>query len=419
MGHSATRRRYAGLALGLATGLAALMLLAACNRFVPNVPFLQRNQAEVTPVGLTVFAPADDADLRTAISATVSAALTGDPAISPTITVTSLSPRVYQQLLAGRHRPDVLVLNLAQVDELIAAEQLAPLALSPELTAGLDPQLLRAGTRDGILYCAPHSFQTLALFYNRDLFDQAEIPYPDRDWTWRDLRTAADAIDGLPTVRFMPFGLTLSPDISRWLPFLLQASPTPPLDDPSSFFQDSAALDEGLVYVTGLYSDTLAATPGYFSAAWAGEAFGNGRAAMTVEGNWLVPYLAEQYPELRYGIAELPQGRGEATVAFALCVAAGADTSAPQLVQRALSALLRSELHPSAIPAHRERWPEWAAANPGGAPFLSQAENSALWAGPWVEPQHVDEYQSLIRGLLDGDLSRAEVIDALSQLTFE
>ena len=407
------RRRF-WLALLFTTLWTASFLLAACNRFSLNLPFLGRADAAPTPVGITIFAPADDGSLRRTISVTALSALSADVTISPAVTVTSLTPRLYQQLLAGRRQPDVLVLNLAQVDELVEAGQLAPLALSSRLTANLDPRLLAAGTRDGQLYCAPHSVQTLALFYNRAQFDQAGAPYPDATWTWDDLRAAAVQIEELPTVRFTPFGLGLSPDISRWYPFLLQAASTSPLDDPAAVLDDPAALDQGLRFVTGLYSDTLAATPGYFSAAWAGELFGNGRVAMTVEGNWLVDYLAQFYPELEYGIAPLPRGASAATVAFGLCVAAGARTAHPERAQRVLAALLDADLDPGAIPARQDRQSEWQAANPRARPFLTQLDQSALWAGPWVSPARIDAYQAVIRGLLDGELSRAEAISALT-----
>ena len=37
----------------------------------------------------------------------------------------------------------------------------------------------------------------MLLFYNKDLFDQAGIDYPTKDWTWDDAMTAAKAIRAL------------------------------------------------------------------------------------------------------------------------------------------------------------------------------------------------------------------------------
>ena len=41
-------------------------------------------------------------------------------------------------------------------------------------------------------------------------------------------------------------------------------------------------------------------------APWSGDAFGKQRAAMVIEGGWLIPYMASTYPNVQYGIAPLP-----------------------------------------------------------------------------------------------------------------
>ena len=44
------------------------------------------------------------------------------------------------------------------------------------------------------LYCFPFHFSTDMLFYNKDLFDKAGVPYPDNRWTWDDFAKAAKAL---------------------------------------------------------------------------------------------------------------------------------------------------------------------------------------------------------------------------------
>ncbi len=41
------------------------------------------------------------------------------------------------------------------------------------------------------LYGNPENLQVLALYYNRDLFDAAGVPYPDETWTWDNVLDAA------------------------------------------------------------------------------------------------------------------------------------------------------------------------------------------------------------------------------------
>lgn len=56
---------------------------------------------------------------------------------------------------------------------------------------------LEAVSSNGSLYAVPMSFSTCVLIYNKALFDQAGIDYPNDDWTWADMQTAAEAISAL------------------------------------------------------------------------------------------------------------------------------------------------------------------------------------------------------------------------------
>jgi multiple sugar transport system substrate-binding protein len=74
--------------------------------------------------------------------------------------------------------------------------------------------------------------------------------------------------------------------------------------------------------------DGFAGPPSAVDAGWGGEAFGNGRVAMAMEGKGGINYLKEQFPDLKWGVAPLPAGpAGQATMAFTVCygVAANAE----------------------------------------------------------------------------------------------
>ena len=62
---------------------------------------------------------------------------------------------------------------------------------NPDMLKDVYQQTLSAyQTSDGY-YGLPRDFQTIVLFYNKDMFDAAGMAYPTSDWTWEDLRTAA------------------------------------------------------------------------------------------------------------------------------------------------------------------------------------------------------------------------------------
>src|SRR5918995_1096917 len=57
------------------------------------------------------------------------------------------------------------------------------------------PESLRSlYTFEDTVYGIPRDFDTIALFYNKDLFDKAGVEYPTGDWTWDNLRAAAEAL---------------------------------------------------------------------------------------------------------------------------------------------------------------------------------------------------------------------------------
>ncbi len=50
---------------------------------------------------------------------------------------------------------------------------------------------------DGTQYGIAMDYDTIGLWYNKELFDKAGIAYPTNDWTWDDLTAAAAAITGI------------------------------------------------------------------------------------------------------------------------------------------------------------------------------------------------------------------------------
>src|SRR5512140_2092065 len=70
---------------------------------------------------------------------------------------------------------------------------------NPDLLKGVYPQTLEAyKTPDG-MYGLPRDFQTITLFYNKDMFDEAGVAYPTADWTYDDLRNAAKQLTKVGT----------------------------------------------------------------------------------------------------------------------------------------------------------------------------------------------------------------------------
>ena len=100
--------------------------------------------------------------------------------------------------MAGGTAPDVFYVD----DQLMTAfgESGQLLALDGYMAAAgvsrddFIPSLLTIFTLDGATYGLPKDWGTLGLVYIPEVFDEAGVDYPTEDWTWDDLRAAAQAI---------------------------------------------------------------------------------------------------------------------------------------------------------------------------------------------------------------------------------
>ncbi len=121
------------------------------------------------------------------------------------------------------------------------------------------------------------------------------------------------------------YGMVVNPDMARWLAFLYQAGGSVYNEDATKMTINSPEAKAAMDFYVGLVTKGYAAQSSDVSTGWPGEAFGQGKAAMVVEGNWIMSYLTDQFPDLKFGVAELPAGpKGKATMAFTVCYAAPA-----------------------------------------------------------------------------------------------
>lgn len=73
------------------------------------------------------------------------------------------------------------------------------------------PELLNACRREGRYYYLPRYFNISLLYYNKDLFDEAEVSYPSKDWTWEDYIEAAKKLTKIgPDGRVSQWGTNIA-----------------------------------------------------------------------------------------------------------------------------------------------------------------------------------------------------------------
>ena len=186
---------------------------------------------------------------------------------------------------------------------------------NPDLLKGVYPQTLEAyKTPDG-MYGLPRDFQTIALFYNKDMFDAAGVAYPTADWTYDDLRNAAKALTKIGSDgKVTQFGFTddlwdmeliWSEAIWSYGGDVLNADHTKTLiGEPKA--RETWQLFHDMMFVDKSWPNSTT------SDEYGGDPFLAGVAAMTTVGHWVVPGYAEA--KFKWDVAPMPKGpAGRAT----------------------------------------------------------------------------------------------------------
>lgn len=115
---------------------------------------------------------------------------------------------------------DVAMFNHQSFGELQETDETLRLLEPLEPVTDIYPFLLPAFENDGRLYAMPFVFSPVILAYNKDHFEENDLPEPDSSWTWDDLlRVAGEITEGNNRVGFYYHALS----DNRWPIFLLQA----------------------------------------------------------------------------------------------------------------------------------------------------------------------------------------------------
>src|SRR5579863_9776976 len=74
---------------------------------------------------------------------------------------------------------------------------------------------------NGQVYGLPKDWNSLGVFYNKQMFQAAGLSAPSPDWTWSDMQSDAQKLTKNPGSPNSVYGVVLSADLSRWGAFLL------------------------------------------------------------------------------------------------------------------------------------------------------------------------------------------------------
>lgn len=270
--------------------------------------------AEKGPVTLTMLiASSGEAETKAVRAATAAwAQKTGNKVD------VSVAQDIQQQLgqaFAGGTPPDIFYTDAGRFPDYAKAGSLYAYGDKVASPDDFYPALKTTFTYDDKFYCAPKDFSTLALEINTAAWTKAGLTDADIPKTWDQLKTVAKKLTTPKQA-----GLVIGDTRDRIGAFMVSAGGG--IADPTGdkITATSPANVEALTYVQSLLKDGSTKFPKQVDAGWGGEAFGLQKSAMTIEGNWIKGAMKNDYPSVKYQVAELPDGpKGKGTLLFTQC----------------------------------------------------------------------------------------------------
>jgi multiple sugar transport system substrate-binding protein len=233
--------------------------------------------------------------------------------------------------MAGGTAPDVFYVDDQLMTAFAPTGQLLPLddymAQAGASRGDFIPALLSIFTQEGVTYALPKDWGTLGLVYLPAAFESAGLDEPTADWTWDDLKMAAEAIAATGDYG----GFCQGADWARFAPWAFGNGGAYATDDFSAPLLSSPEVLAAAAYVAGMHTDGSLVSAADVGAGWCGEAIGKELVGLTYEGGWMVNYMRNDFPDVDWKAQELPSGPvGKGDVIFTNGIGINAATKYPQ-----------------------------------------------------------------------------------------
>jgi multiple sugar transport system substrate-binding protein len=198
---------------------------------------------------------------------------------------------------------DLFYVDIFWSEPLFASGRVEPLDsyMSKQELAAFVPNLLNSFSYKGKVYGIPKDFNTLAVQFNKDLFDEAGVAYLNQTDTWDTFRQKLQTVQS--KVKDVA-GLCVVADFARfgafayatgWRPFNAQGKTV--LD---------ANFKRAFTYYANLVKDGAGKYAQDLGEGWTGGCFGAEKTAAAIEGAWIGGFLKDKAPNMRYGTTLIP-----------------------------------------------------------------------------------------------------------------
>jgi multiple sugar transport system substrate-binding protein len=217
----------------------------------------------------------------------------------------------------GGSAPDVFWVNSDHFPKWAAGEILTPLddyikADNYDLTK-IPDSLVNLYKFEDKHYALAKDFDTIGLWYNKQMFDAAGMKYPDETWDWKTLHEAARKLTNPAKGQW---GI-VAPEVDQegFYNTIFQAGGYIISGDGKTSGFDKPETIEGLKFWTDLIQDKSSPTYAQMSDTPPISLFESGKVAMMYGGSWqAIEFSKNEFTKDKVDVALLPKGKQRATV---------------------------------------------------------------------------------------------------------
>jgi multiple sugar transport system substrate-binding protein len=205
------------------------------------------------------------------------------------------------------------------------------------------PDVLQTAQSSGKTFGLPWIAQPVMLYFNKDIFDAAQMKYPDDTWTWDTFRDAAAKLTVTKDSKITQYGTSFNgwppPDMFVWQAGGSLIS----LDRKSSPIDSPEVLQAVNYYTSILYNEKYSPSEATLKEQGFSEMFKAGKIAMFMGG---AADDLDRVPNLKVGMARVPMGpKNRTTFTWTASTVINAATKNPDAAYKALVAVTEGIQH--------------------------------------------------------------------------
>lgn len=180
---------------------------------------------------------------------------------------------------------------------------------------------------EGKQYAIPKDYSTFGLWYNKDIFDEKGVAYPDETWDWEKLKeTAAQLTDTEKGI----YGLLAQYNTNDAAYHYIWQNQGDIIneDETKSGFDDPATI-EAVEYLVDYIEKGYSPTMEDYANTTADQYFESGKAAMHIAGSWMCSEFTN-IEGLNCDVAPLAMGKQRANLCGGMAYSISANTKHPE-----------------------------------------------------------------------------------------